>query len=693
MRRYHAVPALFLAAVLLFSGCGAVQEPGPAQSGAEPAPAVTETEELVSAMTLSSEPLPGGMSELGSMYAAADSVCLAGLTESGSPRLGMLDGTGEYTALELPADVTEVSAVFLSDGGVRALAATGDGLCLLAYGPDGSGPERTPLSGELLAELSGSLEYCELDGVGYIRSSACVAELSPEGEVTRTAVPEAGSDYLVSMQEAGGKLYVLSLYALGGGSPLFELDRETMTLLPADAQGMTLSGLGLGADGSLLLNGAMDGLKCVCKLTDEGPEELFAWAETGIVGPDYSLISERQDGSYLLFTPYMDSLQSVSEQLVKQKEVLTLLADFAAPSLYPLVNSFNRSSEDYRIEVSNMNETGMSMELLQAELISGNGPDIFAFTDRNVLSAMNANAFVDLLPFLDADEEYGRETLVPGLLAALSADGCLRWLPQSFSISTFTAPSDYVAEPGLSYEEAEAAAASAGLPLFPGWMTQDIIWDWLSRFAAGQYVDAEAGTCDFLSEDYITLLERCAATSTEFGTDYDALYNGFLQFEPLQNLVRLAVISENYGGAYTFAGAPNETTNGSMYSPGLSLAISAQSEHAETAWQFVRSVLSAENQPDASSAFPSNAAALDAALLEMQETGLDFYGTVYRLTEEDVQKFRELLDGTTTVQDAMPAVKSIMDEEASQYFSGQISAQQAAERTQNRVSLYLSEQS
>lgn len=103
--------------------------------------------------------------------------------------------------------------------------------------------------------------------------------------------------------------------------------------------------------------------------------------------------------------------------------MLTLLADFAAPSLYPLVNSFNRSSEDYRIEVSNMNETGMSMELLQAELISGNGPDIFAFTDRNVLSAMNANAFVDLLPFLDADEEYGRETLVPGLLAALSADG------------------------------------------------------------------------------------------------------------------------------------------------------------------------------------------------------------------------------------------------------------------------------
>ena len=244
MRRYHAVPALFLAAVLLFSGCGAAQEPGPAESGAEPAPAVTETEELVSAMTLSSEPLPGGMSELGSMYAAADSVCLAGLTESGSPRLGILDGTREYTALELPADVTEVSAVFLSDGGVRALAATGDGLCLLAYGPDGSGPERTPLSGELLAELSGSLEYCELDGVGYIRSSACVAELSPEGEVTRTAVPEAGSDYLVSMQEAGGKLYVLSLYALGGGSPLFELDRETMTFLPADAQGMTLSGLG-----------------------------------------------------------------------------------------------------------------------------------------------------------------------------------------------------------------------------------------------------------------------------------------------------------------------------------------------------------------------------------------------------------------------------------------------------------------
>ena len=86
----------------------------------------------------------------------------------------------------------------------------------------------------------------------------------------------------------------------------------------------------------------------------------------------------------------------------------------------------------------------------------------------------------------------------------MCVQGKLSWLPYSFGISTFTAPSAYLSEPGFSFDEAKQAAAKAGLPLFPGWMTRDILWGWLSDFAVGQYMDLEAGTCSFDSEDYIS---------------------------------------------------------------------------------------------------------------------------------------------------------------------------------------------
>ena len=82
-------------------------------------------------------------------------------------------------------------------------------------------------------------------------------------------------------------------------------------------------------------------------------------------------------------------------------------------------------------------------------------------------------------------------------------------------------------------------------------------------------MDLEAGTCSFNSEDYISLLEECAAAASEFGSDSAALYNSLLQFELLQNLIRVSTISDNYGGAYAFVGVPNETTTGSMFSPDL----------------------------------------------------------------------------------------------------------------------------
>ena len=203
----------------------------------------------------------------------------------------------------------------------------------------------------------------------------------------------------------------------------------------------------------------------------------------------------------------------------------------------------------------------------------------------------------------------------------------------------------------------------------------------MEEFAAVQFTDLETGTCSFDSEEYIGLLRECGETSTDFPADISQNYVGLLQFELLQNFMRLGVISERYGGEYTFVGMPNDETNGSMFSIDLSYAISAQSEHADGAWQLIRRCLGQERGVSAMS-FPANAALFAEQLQTMVETGFDNYGQLVKISESDAE----------TVNYSLPTVSDILSEDAAQYFAGQISAEQAAAYSQERVSTWLAEQ-
>lgn len=634
-------------------------------------------------LTVTQTELPGGLASLASACAAENGVYLAGAGADGAPMLGLW-ADGVYEPLDLSDGITEIESVFFGDA-LSVLARAGDAIQILHY--EDGGVLTTELNGDLSA-LGKDLYYAEFGGTAYVMDSNTIAEVK-DGQLTRGMEAEAAYLLFTAMQAVQDGLYIVQFSGLDLTTQLLKLNADTFALEPADVGGVGIYGLGTTADGDVLVSCTSDGREFV-KTADEA--DLFDWSEPGIVSPGYTNLYELGDGSWLLFYRGQTSLELLEEKLLPPKTTLTLLTDYPRAELYTIVNDFNRTSEGYRVEVQLLGEGGLTAELLRTQLIAGEGPDIFAFYDRSSLADLGANSFEDLLIYLDADEEYGRDTLVPELLEAMCVQGKLSWLPYSFGISTFTAPSAYLSEPGFSFDEAKQAAAKAGLPLFPGWMTRDILWGWLSDFAVGQYMDLEAGTCSFDSEDYISLLEECAAAASEFGSDSAALYNSLLQFELLQNLIRVSTISSNYGGDYAYVGAPNETTNGSMFSPDLCFTISSASEHKDAAWQLVRSCLSEEHQSALSGGFPASAQALDALIDDAVANGVHYYEYEYELDEADAAKLRGLISETQTAQDAYPAVLNIMAEDAAQFFAGQITAEQAAVYTQNRVSTWLAEQ-
>lgn len=678
--------ALILSVLLcILSACGGMGTDAPELD--LPEADVIESEPVAAlgeySLTVTQTELPGGLASLASACAAENGVYLAGAGADGAPMLGIW-ADGVYEPLDLSDGITEIESVFFGDA-LSVLARAGDAIQILHY--EDSGVLTTELNGDLSA-LGKDLYYAEFGGMAYVMDSNTIAEVK-DGQLTRGMEAEAAYLLFTAMQAAQDGLYIVQFSGLDLTTQLLKLNAETFALEPADVGGVGIYGLGTTADGDVLVSCTSDGREFV-KTADEA--ELFDWSEPGIVSPGYTNLYELGDGSWLLFYRGQTSLELLEEKLLPPKNTLTLLTDLPRAELYTILNDFNRTSEEYRVEVIQFGEDGLTAELLRTQLIAGEGPDIFAFYDRSSLADLGANSFEDLLVYLDADAEYGRDTLVPELLEAMCAQDKLDWLPYSFGISTFTAPSAYLPEPGFSFDEAKQAAAKAGLPLFPGWMTRDILWGWMSDFAVGQYMDLETGTCSFDSEDYISLLEECAAAAAEFGSDSAALYNSLLQFELLQNLIRVSTISDNYGGAYAFVGVPNETTNGSMFSPDLCFAISSASGKKDAAWQLVRSCLSDEHQQMNITSFPTSACVLDAMINDAVENGVHYYEYEYELDEADAAKLRGLISETQTVQDAYPAMLNIMAEDAAQFFAGQITAEQAAAYTQNRVSTWLAEQ-
>ena len=75
---------------------------------------------------------------------------------------------------------------------------------------------------------------------------------------------------------------------------------------------------------------------------------------------------------------------------------------------------------------------------------------------------------------------------------------------------------------------------------------------------------------------------------------------------------------------------------------------------------------------------------LEESINNAVENGIEWYGA-------DADKLRELLTDTATVENAYPDIISILSEDAAQFFTGQVSARQAAQYTQDRVSTWLSE--
>lgn len=515
-----------------------------------------------------------------------------------------------------------------------------------------------------------------------------------------------------------GQVYVLQGDNMTGANFLQEID-------------LSKESLGDRYDG---IAGAVDSIRCAAvneneflismgdvlyrfDMNTESSEEVLNWINCDI-NPQRILGFERQeDGRILVFLSGVLSEAAVlsreADSESGEKTVLIYGTMGSIPSMREQIIEFNRSNENYRVEVKEYSNDEAGLVRLNADIVSGNGPDIINLSGVDVNSFIEKGILTDLYPMMDQGDSLSREDFVKSVLSVYERDGKLYGIPLSFSIRTLLGKTSVVGEDmGWSIEEVLSILAAypedTELVQFQG--KSDIL-EVLLRAGVENYVDWEKGTCSFDSQEFIQLLELVnrfpdAATAMEPGDNTylklkeDRLLLVELQMNSVADYLVDAAIFEE---PVTAIGYPTTEGSGTLLHTGRGFGILEQSENKAGAWEFISIFLGEDYQNRLGmGGFPVRESSLqkvfDAAQQENRNfsIGIEMQGFSYTpqpATDEEIARIRSIIDNAQGTIGLDSTICNIIIEEAESYFSGQKTVEDAVKIIQRRAAMYVSENS
>jgi len=414
-------------------------------------------------------------------------------------------------------------------------------------------------------------------------------------------------------------------------------------------------------------------------------------------------------------------LTETSANEIPEKMQLTFgTFDFNSSIRYA-VELFNSNSDTHSIQVtdySRFNTDGdwsAGILRLSAEIIAGNAPDILEMRNMPIQNYVSKGLLVDLYPFLDADPELGRDSLIESVLKASEIDGSLYRIVPSFFIGTILGhPSVLGDYPGWNFDEFMVVLdenPQADLPLGP--MNSKMTFLSLAlRSNIEIYVDPVSGTASFENDDFISLLELANKFPPEQDTGNTVSSHRLIsegrQIMDMWNFwdfVSYPVWRTIFGGNLVFKGFPTENRDGNVFMPSTCIAITTNCAQPDAAWEFVRLFLLEDYQRDMIIYnMPANKIVfeerLNAAMKPLPGIVISTSDGLLledikdiAISQEEADNLRDFIDNITRMRNYDDTLWTIVSEGADDFFNGLTTAQDAARIIQNRASIYLSEQS
>jgi len=382
--------------------------------------------------------------------------------------------------------------------------------------------------------------------------------------------------------------------------------------------------------------------------------------------------------------------------------------------------------------------------------MTGNAPDIIYGSFQSFAAMAEQGLTIDLYPLIDADPLLCRTDFFPNILNVMETPhNTLPAISYTFNISTFFGLPDVVG----GIESWSVAWMLALIELTEGTntevfsgssMTAELLLN-LSMGFGQDYIDWDENKAFLDSEGFIHLLEissRFPNALNPWSWDGETsqgmrMLRGeqLLAYASLSDVSDYQMYTDVLGKDIIALGMPTQYGGANVVNTGYGFAISANSQHRDAAWDFIRRFL----QPDInieqiwsfplrmdvfdrmveSSKIPHKILDVDSdefrafveeghfpyyRILSTDDSraeipwaiGMkdgDFHYGIFALTEAEERGLRAIIENASIPGYTDLTVMNIVREETPRFFAGERSAAETARVMQNRIQTYLSERS
>lgn len=423
------------------------------------------------------------------------------------------------------------------------------------------------------------------------------------------------------------------------------------------------------------------------------------------------------------------------EGYVMDRKEFTIGAVWDYDTIAGMATYYNKKSDKY---IANVKQYDNEIDSIRADILAGDPPDIFFYPDPEMMyKLINIGSAENMY---ELSEKYGgfkKEDILDNIADAFEYKGGLYRMAMTFKL-TMNYGSSKVFDKGLmTVDEFSQAVENMpeGMYIGNAFQYNDPVGAFRELCESGinNWVDFDNAKCNFDSPEFIKLMEtiKNAEYAPEINIDeYLKLGEDERQMisdeeqHRLKNGTALLYQSYMYGysdiafmrkevfllddGDYVIFFPPGNDPKGTVLANQLAFSILNGGENIEGAWDFANYILSDDfllSYFNISDDFFTMKSAFDKKTEDAQywsnpntinPNGTQTYHGAYGstpLTDEVIAEFRELVDNSTVLAGEFTDISAIMEDEFTEYAAGEISAETCAERIQNRVSIYLSENS
>ena len=433
----------------------------------------------------------------------------------------------------------------------------------------------------------------------------------------------------------------------------------------------------------------------------------------GMMGDCIEIIDQYKGSDHSEYT-----LVSPGEDVARQTVTIGMM--FLNDQMRERITAYNRNQtavtlvpvvylEEYDQEIA--------YQRLTMDLVQGKAPDLILTDGIDFDVLAGAGAFLDLYMLMDQDPEFGRDAFVESILKVHETNGKLYEMGPTFYLySMFGAKSVVKGRNGVGMQELLQILRENGgdVNSIYGFSADESVMTTLCALGMDEFIDWEAGTCDFTQEGFLDILNFAKEYKGKY---HESLYNALHKKELLFVLLMIGSVEDYslwngmFGETVEFIGYPTTQGSGTVAYFSGGLTINAKTKHAAQCWDFMKEYLYGGYREGLG--FPIIRERFNEVLKASteEEYMINEIGkrercakkhyqerdnkkatvNVYKASQEEANVIRNLIENVSGKHAYHVEIVKIIEEEAESYFQGQKTAEQVAEVIQNRVQLYLHE--